>query len=132
MREVDAWSRWARAGGLSEGTIRLRRYWLLDRCAPVVGARPYEVSGDRLQRKLRVGLALGRTAEVGNEHDRGVRFQRRPDRWQGGPDARVAGHDAVGDGHVQVFTNQDPFARQVEVGHLGDGHAAFLVLLTLR
>lgn len=48
VREVDAWSRWARAGGLSEGTIRLRRYWLLDRCAPVVGARPYQVSADQL------------------------------------------------------------------------------------
>ena len=47
-REVDAWCRWARAGGLSDGTLRLRRYWLLDRCAPAVGCGPYQVTGPML------------------------------------------------------------------------------------
>jgi len=63
---------------------------------------------------------------MGYQHDRSVGRKRRLDRWQGGPDASIARHHPVSDGDVQVFTNKNAFARQVNVGHLDDGHAVSL------
>mgnify|MGYP000152101268 CR=1 FL=1 len=75
------------------------------------------------QRKLVVGLPLGRAPQVRHDHDRRIRIKGSPDSRQGCPDARIAGHFPVRDGHVQIFTNENTFARQLDVGHLDNSHA---------
>ena len=68
--------------------------------------------GDRLQGELVFRLPFGRTPEVRHQHDSGIRLQRRLDRRQGGPDASIARHYPVSDGDIQVFANENAFARQ--------------------
>ncbi len=75
---------------------------------------------DRRQRELFGRHALLRAAEVGHQHDACIRLLRCDDGRQRRADAGIAGHDAVVDGNVEVFANQDPLAGEVEFVHAED------------
>src|SRR5690554_35771 len=66
--------------------------------------------------------AFFRADQVGHQHDFGAGVFGGLDGRQRGADAGVAGYFAVFDRYVQVFTNQNPLAGQVQVSYFFDGH----------
>src|SRR5690554_651497 len=90
--------------------------------AHILAQQGAQVFGDRFHGGGFVVHAFFRAAQVGHQHDFGAGVFGSLDGRQRGADAGVAGHLAVFDRHVQVFTNQNPLAGEVQVSHFFDGH----------
>ena len=92
----------------------------------VTAQRFAQVSGDRCQAVLFAEHALFRTAQMRADHHGGALLQCQLDGGQGSNDTRIAGHLAVLDRHVEVFTNQYSLALEVQLAHGQYGHSPLL------
>jgi hypothetical protein len=78
--------------------------------------------GDRPQRERRLEAAPGRPAEVAREDRPAAAFEDRADRRQGRANAAIVGDSPVVERHVEVDADEDPLARDIEIGDRTLGH----------
>ena len=87
-----------------------------------------EAVDDRAHGVFRIGLALG-AAEVRGEDDFGGMAERVDDGGKSGDDARVVGDGLAvfGEGHVEVYADEDALVGQVDVADGELGHKTSVV-----
>jgi hypothetical protein len=83
-----------------------------------------EPFGDRRERKLLVVLPFLGPAQMRHHQDLRFLVEGQVYRRQRRANARIAGHDAGADRHVQILANEDTLAGQVDIGHFDDLHGS--------
>src|SRR5690554_2936150 len=81
-----------------------------------------QVGGHRRQTVLGAELTFLRATQVRTHQHRRTLFQRQTNGGQRGHNTRITGYLAIFYRHVQVFTNQDALARQIQIDHFQNSH----------
>ena len=82
----------------------------------------FQIVDNRSQGEFFVVFTLGRTTQVGGDHQFGALFQSQLDGRQSRNDTCIGGDLAVFYRYVQVSTDQNAFTRQIQVSHLDNRH----------